>query len=128
MEKEPSLLLMSRFDERARWTPSYPLLPLAAASPLSWLALTRVSRIPLARVSLTRVALAGGFLSALIGSIVWLAALPALARLIALTWIAFTWIALAWIALASSGVALALILIVSHFALPLWFRVERGNC
>jgi hypothetical protein len=123
MEKEPGLLLMSRFDERARWTPSYPLLPLAAASPLSWLALTRVSRIPLARVSLTRVALAGGFLSALIGSIVWPAALPALARLIALTWIA-----LAWIALASSGVALALILIVSHFALPLWFRVERGNC
>ena len=98
------------------------VLSLAAASrvALAWLALTRVSgialaRIPLARGSLARVSLTRGALAALTRSIVWPAALPALARLTALT----------WIALATSGVALTWI--VSHFALPLWVGVRPGN-
>ena len=84
-------------------------LPLAAAFrvALAWLALTRVSgialpRIPLPRGSLARVSLTRVALAALTRSIVWPAALTALARLTALT----------WIALANSGIALTLI--VTH--------------
>jgi hypothetical protein len=81
-------------------------LPVAAASRIAfaWVALTRGPRIALARVPLTRLALAGSTLTALARRIVLSSALTALAWLTALTWIALT----------TTGVALALTLIVTH--------------